>query len=455
MAMALPERFRKVDNYSKYDQFMDLAEFDVEIDKFDREIFVRKEDENIRNWGFISDVLKTFTLMNNSSPLKTVLEYVLNAAISAIKADRGAVLLVNSKGEMEFEFARDRAKKTISDKDFKLCHSILHQAVRTKKIAYVDNALLERTFLPSHSMRQLNLSSVLCCPMFADEELIGVIYADNFRTVSGYSLKKLQIFQLYANQAAMAIRNARLHQVAKKSFDQLEKTRQGLIHSQKMATRGKMAAKIGHELNNLLTSVNGHLFLSMNCLENNFNVNKVLNHLEQIKKSIAGMERFSNGLMADSQIQTKFEQCNLNALIHKFLEFCEPIFKHGEASIKVDLDPHLPDIEIDKGQIQQVLYNLIANSIDAKADTDLVLKTCYRSDEGRTIIQVADTGPGISKEKLKKIFTPLFTDKAEGHGFGLSICKDIIDKHGGSISVISEIGRGTEFTISLPLVAKK
>jgi signal transduction histidine kinase len=107
-------------------------------------------------------------------------------------------------------------------------------------------------------------------------------------------------------------------------------------------------------------------------------------------------------------------------------------------------------LKIDKNKIERVFINLIKNSIDAMPKGGTITLSCIQKD-GNVEIAFADTGEGIPEEIMPKIFSPLFTTKAQGMGFGLSICKRMVEAHGGTIKVKTEKGKGTVFKVTLPI----
>jgi signal transduction histidine kinase len=427
-----------------------FADIENDIDEIGGELSAQEEERKFGDWAFVAELLKTFRLMNSSLNVKSVLEHVIDAAISVVQAERGLLALKNAKGNLEFKIRRDSARKTLSENEFRVSHSFLQKAIEAKELVYVEDVLANHDYVPSKSVQQLQLRSIVCCPLLIKGELVGIFYADSSKPLIGKSKIKKQLFQLFADQAAVAIRNAQLYQKVKSSYEQLEKAHDSLIYAEKMAARGKMAARIGHELNNLLSGIYGNLELAIKFLKDRENVDKTEERLNRVATMIEGMTRFSQGLMANSHMKTKLVRASLNTIAHEFLEFIKPVYKKTGVTFSEEYDPELPNVNVDRGQIQQVLYNLVTNAIEVREDTHITLKTFYSHNEGRIKMSISDTGPGIEKEKLKQIFVPLFTDKAEGHGFGLSICKEIAKKHGGCITVESELGQGTEFTISLP-----
>jgi two-component system sensor histidine kinase HydH len=118
----------------------------------------------------------------------------------------------------------------------------------------------------------------------------------------------------------------------------------------------------------------------------------------------------------------------------------------------VDLHPALPEAELDYAQIEQVLLALLSNAVEAMPRGGRITITGCVTDDGRRLrIEVIDTGPGVAPDQLARIFKLFFTTKSSGTGFGLAVAKKIVERHGGTIAVDSEIGKGTGFTIELPL----
>jgi signal transduction histidine kinase len=119
-----------------------------------------------------------------------------------------------------------------------------------------------------------------------------------------------------------------------------------------------------------------------------------------------------------------------------------------------ELAENLPPIHVDKGQIQQSFINLIINAIEATAaGGSIVISTAYKPEHSSIEIAISDTGEGIDEKDLVRIFDPFFTSKENGSGLGLAITHGIIEQHNGTLAVDSKLGRGTRFTITLPLTS--
>ncbi|HUL29837.1 MAG TPA: ATP-binding protein, partial [Thermodesulfobacteriota bacterium] len=145
-----------------------------------------------------------------------------------------------------------------------------------------------------------------------------------------------------------------------------------------------------------------------------------------------------------------FEEEDINGLIEKSLSILQAKLKKGNITRIFERQERLPRVRIDVHQIQQVLINLMLNAIQAMEDGGtLSVRTFAENGEG-VGVEVRDTGVGIPRVHMKKIFDPFFTTKSEGTGLGLSISLKILENHGATMDVVSEVGRGSAFTIHFP-----
>ena len=226
-----------------------------------------------------------------------------------------------------------------------------------------------------------------------------------------------------------------------------------LFELQRFAERGMMAASIAHELNNFLGMMMGGIELARVALHAG-DTEKVGARLSKLQESATQMERFTGGLMDLSRLKTQKAMTDLNAIIRSVISFTGIQKRFKSIRTTVDLDASLPNFELDEDQIAQVLINLLNNAADAIRDGETpngeIRILTINNDDCATLI-VTDNGPGMSPEVRKQLFTRQFTTKKTGHGFGLVTCHRIIDDHGGSVSVESEPGQGTCFTITFPI----
>ena len=230
-----------------------------------------------------------------------------------------------------------------------------------------------------------------------------------------------------------------------------EYTLKQLAQSEKLASLGRLASGIAHELNNPLTGVltySSMLKEDLKETEYKDDLNVIINETMRCRKIITGMLDFAR--------ETKLEKrpANINQIINDTLVILEKHVTFHDIAIKEQLSDDIPDINMDINQIKSVINNLALNAADAMPDGgELIISTIYNSETNRVIVKFSDTGTGISEEDLNKIFDPFFTTKETGHGtgLGLSVTYGIIERHNGSIEVKSVIGEGTCFRIEFPV----
>ncbi len=228
---------------------------------------------------------------------------------------------------------------------------------------------------------------------------------------------------------------------------------QRLFDLQISADRGKMASTIAHELNNFLTLLLGGVELMGMALEDE-DKSKALETMEKLKRQVTNLERFTRGLTDFTSIGSGKRTLNLNTLIDDVVSFISVQKRFKGLRIIPVLNQSLPDLEMDKDQITQLLLNLLTNASDAigesgRADGRIIIRT--RKDPRGVDLLVSDNGAGLKPGVEERLFSTNVTTKASGHGFGLVTCARIVKSHGGSIKAHSEPGQGTTFTIRLPL----
>jgi len=240
-----------------------------------------------------------------------------------------------------------------------------------------------------------------------------------------------------------------------------------LIHATRLAELGQMAAGFAHEINNPLQIIRSEYALVDFILKEMKEKREITNEeaLEELEDSIrqiiVQVERCSGITQAILKFgrhsEPQIEDIELSGFIPEITETISNKASVNGISIKQIIDEKTPPVRADKGQLQQVLLNLFNNAIDAIVDRHgsqggKLSVSAKPSDDAWIDIAVQDNGPGISPENIDKIFSPFFTTKApgKGTGLGLSVCYGIVENLGGKMTVSSQPGRGTTFTIRLP-----
>ncbi len=246
--------------------------------------------------------------------------------------------------------------------------------------------------------------------------------------------------------------NVLLEKAVQKKQQEMESLMECLIRQEKLATVGKISGNIAHELRNPLGAIKQSVFFLNRVLEKNSlesSVSKVKEHLELIKTELDDSERVISDLLKSTKINPlEKRRTNLGTIILQVLDR-QPLEKNIKLNINLQPEPFL--IWADSPQLRQVFGNLISNAIQAiPGEGILTISAKMSNNNSKCLIKIKDNGPGIAHENLNKVFEPLYTSKPKGIGLGLSICKQIIENHGGAISMTSEIGKGATVNIELP-----
>jgi two-component system NtrC family sensor kinase len=247
----------------------------------------------------------------------------------------------------------------------------------------------------------------------------------------------------------------------REALEEKERTQQRLIQTESIAAIGQLVAGIAHELNNPLASTSSLIQTNIELLNERKDKTDIdtelLNDLEFSLKELKRAENIVKSVLGLSrQTQIYVEDVDINVNIEDALRVLHNQYKYSGVIIEKDLDENLPRINGNFANLGQVFMNIIKNAIQAlpEGKGTIFLKTRYKKDTNSVTIECRDTGLGIPENVLKDIFKPFFTTKAvgSGSGLGLYISHEIIKKHGGLISVSSIPGRGTTFTIDLPVI---
>jgi PAS domain S-box-containing protein len=256
-------------------------------------------------------------------------------------------------------------------------------------------------------------------------------------------------------------RHKKADEALRKAYDDLKETQGQLIQLEKMSSIGQLASGAAHEINNPLTVISGEAqMLSMNKNKETKNSSKIIvEQSERIREIIGRLLEFSH--------KKEFElvPLDINTIVKKTISLLSYQAKIENMEIEEELDPNIPKVPGDSHRLQEVFLNIMLNAIQAmEGKGKLTIRTykkkvvkytrrktdTFKGPQG-VVVEFKDTGKGMNEETLTKIFDPFFSTKEKNTGLGLSICYGIIKNHNGLIEVQSKVGKGTTFTIKLPI----
>lgn len=263
-----------------------------------------------------------------------------------------------------------------------------------------------------------------------------------------------RLFETIARQTTLALHNAEIYEhleeMVEKRTAELRSAEELLIRSEKLASVGRLAAGIAHEINNPLMPIRMNLEMMQEDIENNTpiterDIEETLHSVNRISRIVERLQQFTRGRGEDVP---EMESINLSEVIESVLSLSNTFIRHSNVNIQTKLQSNAI-IYGNRDQLEQVFLNITLNAQAAMADGgDLSIDVvCSNND---CIIRISDTGHGIDEDKREKIFEPFFSTKDTGSGLGLFISHNIVHNHSGQIEVESEVGKGTTFIITLP-----
>jgi C4-dicarboxylate-specific signal transduction histidine kinase len=228
---------------------------------------------------------------------------------------------------------------------------------------------------------------------------------------------------------------------------EVKKLEAGIMHSEKLAALGRLAAGIAHEIGNPLTSISSFAQILKEKATDDFtkeSLDTIYHHIMRISGIVTQMSQLSKLPEMD------LKQCDINHLIESTLDIVKYDKKLKNIKIIKELTAGIPFVYVDENYLVQVFINLMLNAADAISDGTGTITIKSMRDNNSVVIQYMDSGMGIPAESLNKIFDPFFTTKERGTGLGLSISYEIIKKFGGELKAESQEGKGSVFSVILP-----
>jgi signal transduction histidine kinase len=325
---------------------------------------------------------------------------------------------------------------------------LIHQIVSERSLCHSDDTICQKC--PTCCLiKQLCGGQFAAVPLVARETTIGMIVVDNPDSSRELSSGNLHFLQLFSNQAGMAIENSMLYSRIEEAHLNLRDARERLVHGERLAAIGAVAANLAHELKNPLITIGGFAGRILKSLPA---ATREHQYAGTIVSEVSRLEKMLAEILAFSRKPTIcFSPCDLDEIIQDCLSSCATTFEDHNTKILFSSDAPPLTVSGDAHQLKQVFINLILNACDVMPDGGQLSVTLKKTSNGKTVVTtVEDTGGGIPKDMLSQIFKPFFTTKHHGTGLGLAIANRIIINHFGSIEAHNS-GLGTVFIITLPL----
>lgn len=437
----------------------------------------------VANIDLIS-LIKSSQAISTNIVLSNLLSSLLRIMMENAGAEKGYIIL-NKEEHLYIEASfnvKDAGPKVLQhepleDRKEILATKIVNYVFQTKKNIILDSSTAH-LFHTDPYIKQVEPKSILCLPIIRQSQNVGILYVENSLIYQAFTSNHLKTLELLASQAAISIENARLYEENQDLIHNLEirvaaqvqqvekalkEKQQSLEIAEKMSQQASFATLtrgIAHEIRNPL----GMILSGIEMIEDSEDKKLVREYTDIVKKNIMRLTKITTTMMKyGASVSANKELTDLNQIIRDVtLVGSAECLKHNilvEHQLKV-----IPKILVDPASIEQAIMNIFLNAIQAiESRGTITFRTSLDTFQTQTKngpqegikIQIADTGPGIPKEHIQKIYDPFFTTKYGSTGLGLSVVLKIIHDHQGLITIDSEKDVGTIFTIYLPVVVSK
>jgi signal transduction histidine kinase len=394
--------------------------------------------------------------------LEQLLSVIMNLLKNVCRINRALIMLVNEEEEcLEYTHGIGFGGKVPEElKTYRVpCQrvsNILARVASTGRAEYVPEVKRSRLKQENLMLARVNPASVYVTPLITRAKVIGIIAIDGIEGI-GIARDTRETLEVFTPQIAIAIENAQLYHKLQEQMDHLKRSQALLSRAEKFSFLGNLAARLAHEIKNPMTAIG--TFIQM--LPDKFDDAEFRTGFYEIAREETGrVNRLITELL--DLVKTReshFCQENLHRLIERMVLLVSPQSRGKQIRIERSYDPSIEAVWMDQEKMKEVILNLLTNAIEFTPENGTVrISTCRIAENGRQEgirIELEDNGIGIAPDQVENIFDPYFTTKHKstmhnGTGLGLFVSYQNIRDQGGTIDVVSQVGQGTRFILTLP-----
>lgn len=402
----------------------------------------------------LDTILKFSALINSSLNIIEVLDNAMKWAEEFIDAEASSVYeLEEDNNELSIRLARGEKKRAVEGLKLNVGEGIAGSVVATGKPVVIQDVRNDKRFSDKIDRSTgFKTRSMICVPLILRDKPVGALQVMNKRNREPFRQADLELLNSMAQLIAVAMENAKLYQRLEEKFDmtsqELASTQKKLIRSERLAAMGHLVQGVAHEIRNPIMTIGGFAHRIKRELNHNFKLQK---YIDIILDESGRLERLVREVRDFSEIQSASLLLDtIEPAIHEVLQIFEPLAGNRHVKLSVEIADDLPQINLDSSQLVIAMSNIMENALESMPKGGNLTLQATRDDR-HLLVSFRDTGLGIDPEQLDAIYDPFVTSKTRGAGLGLTMVYQIVMNHHGEITISSELDKGTDVTIQLPL----
>ncbi len=395
----------------------------------------KTQEQLVKKVAVLEELIKISRNLNSTLEMRRLLQQIVDAAQTLTHADGASILLVESEGNLRFAATSGPGANALEVVEVPIQGSLAGWVVQNRELVIVEDAQSDPRLYNIGSIDATQ--SIIAVPMIFGDTVIGVVESVTMKARYCFTPQDIETLETLASIAAVAVQNARL-------FEQSD-----------------WVSEVIHEIRTPLTAIMSYADLlqrpNLNTEMRNKFANIILQETERVSSlatTFLDLARLESG-----RIQMAREPLQIAEAINLAADVIRPSAKDKARILEVEIPENLPLTLGDTQRIHQVLLNLLSNAIKYSDPGDTVT-VAASADSNHVTIAVTDTGPGIPEEQIPRLFQkfsrlPGSERKATGTGLGLVVARQIVEAHQGHIGVKSQVGKGSTFYFSLPVISSE
>lgn len=396
-------------------------------------------------------IYDTALAVSRTLDIDQLLDYLLGMIFDWVDADRACIVLIDTHTKRpEAKAQRVRNSRPGVDESITISRTILDYVLTNSEGVLTSDAQDDQRWSPEGSIINSGVNEAICVPMQGRYGVVGAIYIDTYippdmtstATRSRFTEDHLKLMIAIAHQAALAVEDTHYYSA--------------VVRSERLAAMGQAVAAISHHVKNILQGIHGGSYIieegikseRIDIIQRGWGI--VSRNQDRIAHLVMDMLSFSKEREPDRS------NASLNDVVEDVVNLMRPRAKENGITLEFRPDVDLPMGLFDEEGIHRAALNVVTNAIDAVQETEnarVIVSTEFRPADQMLIATVEDNGTGISPENIERIFSAFESTKGNrGTGLGLPVSQKVLQEHGGDVTVESELGRGTKFTLYFPWI---